>query len=86
MDIYSLINSKAISEHCRKISHIFSPIEMAYLVYTNDSLNIPQKHAAFNQIIKEQPDIEVNERPWTPRFESLHLLLSLHHCVYNYNP
>ena len=75
MDIYNLINSKAISEHCRKISHQFSPLEMAYLVYANDSLNIVQKHSAFNEIIKEQPDTAVVERPWTPHFESLHRFL-----------
>ena len=75
MDIYSLINSKAISEHCRKISHNFSPLEMAYLVYANDSLTIPQKHLMFNEIINEYPDTEIVERPWTPHFESLHSFL-----------
>jgi len=48
---------------------------MAYLVYANDSLNIAQKHSAFNEIIKEQPDTEIAKRPWTPHFESLHCFL-----------
>lgn len=72
MDIYSLINSKAISDHCRSIAHRFSPLEMAYLVYANDTLNIPQKHTAFEEIIRTQPDMEVVERPWTPHYDSLH--------------
>ena len=48
---------------------------MVYLVYANDSLNIVKKHSAFNEIIQEQPDTEVVERPWTPHFESLHRFL-----------
>ena len=72
MDIYSLINSKAISDHCRSIAHRFTPLEMAYLVYANDTLNIPQKHTAFEEIIRTQPNMEVVERPWTPHYDSLH--------------
>lgn len=75
MDIYSFINSKAISEHCRKINHQFTPLEMAYLVYANDSLSIAQKHAAFHEVIDKQPDMEVPERTWTPHFDSLHEFL-----------
>lgn len=75
MDIYSFINSKAISDHCRKIAHQFTPLEMAYLVHECDWLNIPQKHEAFREIIAEQPDMEVVERTWTPHFESLHHFL-----------
>ena len=56
MDIYSIINSKAISEYCRKIAHQFTPLEMAYLVYANDSMNIAQKHTAFNEIIEQYPE------------------------------
>lgn len=75
MDIYSLINSKAIADHCRKISHSFTPLEMAYLINENRSLNIAQKHALFKEIIEQQPDMEVLERPWTPHFASLHTFL-----------
>ena len=83
MDIYSFINSKAISEHCRKINHQFTPLEMAYLVYANDCFNIAQKHAAFNEIISEQPDMEVKERTWTPYFESLHDFLKIYMGLQN---
>ena len=72
MDTYNLINSKAISNHCRAISHQFNPLEMAYLVYANNTLNIIQKHALFLEIIQGQPDMEIPGRPWTPAFESLH--------------
>ena len=83
MDIYSLINSKAISNHCRAIAHQFNSLEMAYLVYANDTLNIRQKHNVFEEIIREYPDMEVQERPWTPRFDSLHDFLRLYMEVQN---
>lgn len=72
MDIYSLLNSKAISEHCRKIAHQFTPLEMAYIISANEKLNIPEKHAAITELIETQPDMEVLERNWTPHFDSLH--------------
>ena len=78
MDIYNLINSKAISDHCRAIAHQFNAVEMAYLVYANEFLNIAQKHAAFEEIIREQPDMEVPERLFTPHLDSLHDFLCLY--------
>lgn len=100
MDVYSLINSKAISDHCRKIGHTFTPLEMAYLVHANDTLTLSQKHTAYKEIIAECPDMEVPGRTWTPYFESLHAFLQVHmelqnkyfsifynddpNCVYSY--
>ena len=75
MDIYNFINSKAISSYCREIAHQFTPLEMAYLVYANDSANIKQKHDAYKEIIAECPDMEVAERPWTPHYDSLRQFL-----------
>ena len=83
MDVYSLINSKAISEHCRRISHSFTPLETAYLVYANDTLSIRQKHAAFAEIIAERPDMEIAERPWTPYSESLRAFLRRYMALQN---
>lgn len=100
MDIYSLINSSAVSAHCRKIGHQFTSLEMAYLVYANDAMNIAQKHSALNEIIEQYPDMEVAERSWTPHADSLHELLKTYidlqnkylsvfyqdepNCVYSY--
>ena len=83
MDIYSLINSKAISDHCRKIGHQFTPIEMAYLINENNSLTIAQKHEAFRAIIANQPDMEVVERPWTLYSDSLHMFLQTYMALQN---
>lgn len=100
MDIYNFINSKAISAYCREIAHQFTPIEMAYLVHENDSINVKQKHEAYNEIIADYPDMEVAERPWIPYFNSLHTFLQIYaetenrylsvfyneesNCVYSY--
>lgn len=83
MDVYELVNSRAISEHCRKISHQFTPIEMAYLVYANDSLNIMQKHECFREIIAVYQDVELKERDWTPQFDSLHEFLRCYMALQN---
>lgn len=83
MDIYSIINSKAISAHCRKIKHQFTPLETAYLVYANDTMTIEEKHNAFREIITEQTDMEVPGRPWTPHFESLHAFLQTYMDLQN---
>ncbi len=83
MDIYSFINSKAISSHCRKIAHQFTPLEMAYLVYANTTNNIKQKHIAFTEIITNYMDMEVSERIWTPHFDSFHNFLQTYMDLQN---
>ena len=83
MDIYSLINSTAISNYCREINHQFSSLEMAYFINDNASLNIEQKHELFRELITEQPDMEVAERNWTPYIASLHEFLQIYMEVQN---
>lgn len=83
MDIYSIINSKAISEYCRSIKHSFSSIEMAYLVYANTTMTIAEKHLAYKEVINTQPDMAVEERTWTPYFESLHTFLRRYMDIQN---
>jgi len=36
MDIYSFIKSKDIAEHCRKLDHQFTPVEMAILIHQSE--------------------------------------------------
>lgn len=33
MDIYRFLNSPDIAAHCKKIGHVFEPIEMAVILY-----------------------------------------------------
>lgn len=83
LDIYSLLNSKAIGEHCRKINHKFNSLEMAYIINENRNLNIYQKHDLFNEIISSQPDMELEERLWNCKFDSLFEFLKLYMAVQN---
>lgn len=62
MDVYSLINSKAISEHCRKIKHEFNTEEIAVLIYRNKRMNIEEKIKAYKELIEQYPDMPVIER------------------------
>lgn len=62
MDIYNLINSKAISEHCRKIKHQFNTEELAVLIYRNKRMSVDEKISAYNELISDYADIEVIER------------------------
>lgn len=58
MDIYNLINSKAISEHCRKIQHKFNTEELAVLIYRNKRMSIDEKISAYQELITDFPDME----------------------------
>lgn len=62
MDIYNLINSKAISEHCRKIQHQFNTEELAVLIYRNKRMSVDEKISAYQELISDYPDMEVIER------------------------
>ena len=83
MDIYSIINSKDISHYCREINHQFNPLEMAYLIDANATMNILEKHKAFEEIIISQSDMEVPKRPWTPYYQSLHCFLKRYMEIQN---
>ena len=59
IDVYDLINSKAISEYCRKIKHQFNTEELAILVCRNNRMSIKEKINMYNYLLKEYPDMEV---------------------------
>lgn len=71
MDIYNLINSKAISEHCRKIKHQFNTEELAVLIYRNKRMNIDEKIKAYEELIKDYPDMEVIKRINCKHYDSV---------------
>lgn len=71
MDIYNLINSKAISEHCRKIKHQFNTEELAVLIYRNKRMNINEKISAYEELIKDYPDMEVIKRHNCKHYDSV---------------
>jgi len=74
MDIYSFINSRDIAEHCRKIGHEFTPLEMAVIINLSKEC-ITKKHEGYIWLIENTPDCEVPERTNCNYFSSLHNLL-----------
>ena len=71
MDIYNLINSKAISEHCRKIQHQFNTEELAVLIYRNKRMSVDEKISAYQELITDYPDMEVIERINCKHYDSV---------------
>ena len=59
MDIYGLINSKAIQEHCRKIKHKFNILELTILIYRNKKMSVEEKICAYQQLIAEYEDMKI---------------------------
>lgn len=75
MDIYNLINSKAISEHCRKIKHQFNTEELAVLIYRNKRMNIDKKISAYEELIEDYPDMEVIKRSNCRHYDSVKVMI-----------
>lgn len=71
MDTYSLINSKAIQEHCRKIQHQFNTEELAVLIYRNKRMSIDEKISAYQELITDYPDMQVIERINCKHYDSV---------------
>lgn len=71
MDVYNLINSKAIQKHCREIKHQFNTEEIAVLIYRNKSMSIEEKINAYKELIDKYPDMEVIERLNCKHYDSV---------------
>ena len=76
-DVYSLIRSKCVAEHCRKLGRSFSPQEILTLI-ANSALTLEQKHKAMRDLIENTEDC-----PFTDRFDGDITVLndSLHEYV-----
>lgn len=70
-DIYDLINSKAIQEHCRKIQHKFNTEELAVLIYRNKRMSIEEKIHWYEMLMYQYPDMEVIERINCKHYDSV---------------
>ncbi len=57
MDVYNLINSNAISKHCRELKYEFNTLEIAVLIYRNRSMSIAEKISAYNELIENYEDM-----------------------------
>lgn len=59
MDIYNLINSKAIRDYCRKIEHQFNILELAVLIYRNKKMSVEEKISAYKELIADYSDMKM---------------------------
>ena len=75
MDVYKLINSKAIAEHCRKIQHQFNTEELAVLIYRNKYMSVDEKIQAYNELITDYNDMQVIERFNCSHYDSVRDLI-----------
>ena len=73
MDIYKFFYSDDIAGHCKRIGHVFNPLEMAVIVAYSKK-PIKEKHAAWREIIKDYPDMPCNRSGI--RSDSLHKALA----------
>ena len=71
MDVYNLINSKAIQKHCREIKHQFNTEELAVLIYRNKTMSIEEKISSYQELIADYPDMEVIERINCKHYDSV---------------
>lgn len=76
MNIYEFVNSN-IREYWEKIGYKpSSPLEMAWLIWQSKNHEIEGKHAAWNWLINNMPDCEVNGKWIEFPQRSLHKFLS----------
>ena len=75
IDVYDLINSKTISEYCRKIKHQFNIEEIAVLIYRNNKMSIEEKINTYNKVIEKYTDMEVIERVNCKHYDSVKTMI-----------
>lgn len=71
MDIYSFLNSSDIAAHCRKIGKVFTPVEMAVIIYHSRRPFLEQLEG-YRQIVRDTPDMPLAGRPWFDACDSFH--------------
>ena len=77
IDDYNLINSRAISDYCRKIGHKFNTEELAVLIHRNNKMKIEDKIKKYNDLIDNYPDMEVIERINCKHYDSVKTLIKM---------
>lgn len=71
MDIYNLINSKAISNYCREIKHQFNIEEIAVLIYRNKNMSIEEKIGAYKKLLSDYEDKDMVKRRHCKTFNTV---------------
>ena len=75
MDILRFINSRDIREHLEQIHYEFNSLEAAWLIWWCQTASIPEKHAAWQELIDTMPDCVIPEQNSATLPQSLHSFL-----------
>jgi len=73
-NIYKFLRSSDIAEHCEKIGHVFSPLDMAIIIQLSNR-TINEKHDAWKTIISDYPDMPIHKSINFKAKDSLHAFL-----------
>jgi hypothetical protein len=74
MNIYDYIVSADVAAHCKKIGHVFNPLDMAVIVALSDK-TAKEKHAAWRHIAGHYPDMPIHKSHCFKAQQSLHAYL-----------
>lgn len=74
MDIYRFLPSPDVAEYCKKIGHVFNPVEMAYLI-EQSGRTINEKNMLFQELVDDYPDMQFHKSVKFPVRSSLHTYL-----------
>ena len=75
MDIYKYFASRDIADYLKSIEYELTTPEAAYVIHTNQTLTLREKHAGYREAIMTYPNASMKERPWTPEIPDFHEFL-----------
>lgn len=62
MDITRFLNSKDIATYLRRIRYAFTPEQAMYVIHAAEERTLPEKHAAYEELIAAYPEHALRER------------------------
>ncbi len=62
MDFTKFLNSKDIATHLRRIRYEFTPEQAMYVIHAAAEAPLPERHAAYEELIEAYPDHALRER------------------------
>lgn len=71
MNILEFINSEDIAKYLKEIDYKFDSLQCAYIIFQNKRYNLYTKHAAWNDLMREMPDMLLPRRNDKSLFEFL---------------
>ena len=84
MDIYSYLNSRDVTAHCREISHCFNAVEQAFIIKYCRHISVEEKLRLYQEIIDTVPDELISEKALYFRHEHEDMPDSFHSILAEY--